>query len=113
VIPIAPGDKRHLITIQKVTITQDEIGNEIKSWSTFAKVSADVKDLSGREYFAAKQSNSESTVKITIRFLPGIDSTMRILYQDRVLQLEAPPLDPDGRRRDYILMCKDWAEGES
>lgn len=102
-----------MITIQKVTITQDEIGNEIKSWSTFAKVSADVKDLSGREYFAAKQSNSESTVKITIRFLPGIDSTMRILYQDRVLQLEAPPLDPDGRRRDYILMCKDWAEGES
>ncbi len=28
---------------------------------------------------------------------------------DRVLQLDAPPLDPDGRRRDYILMCKEVA----
>lgn len=104
---MAPGDKRHYITIQNPSYTQDSIGNEIITWADFAKVYADVREISGREYFAAKQTSSEATVKVTIRPIPGVDSRMRILHQNRILQLVSPPIDPDGRGRVCVLMCKD------
>jgi len=104
---MAPGHKRHQVTIQKVTVTQDSIGNETESWANFAVVNADVRDISGREYFAAKQTNVDASVKVTISYFPGIDANMRILHQNRILGIVSPPIDPDGRRRDLVLMCSD------
>lgn len=106
---MAPGNKRHQITIQKVTVNQDDTGNEIESWSNFANIWADVRDISGREYFAAKQTNAEVTTKVTIKYFPGINASMRILHGNRTLYLEGPPIDPDGCKRDLILMCKEVA----
>lgn len=109
---MAPGDKPHRITIQRMATTQDEIGNEIPSWDNLVSVWADVRDISGREYFAAKQTSAEVSAQVTIRYFPGLDASMRILHGDRTLYLVSPPVDPDGRRRELILMCREKGKAD-
>lgn len=71
------------ITIQELKTTINENGFEIEDWIDFKTVWAGVSNLHGREYFEAAAVQMESTVKFTIRYLAGIDTSMRILFKGR------------------------------
>lgn len=103
------GDLRHRITIQKKTITTDSMGGALETWKDIKTVWAAVTNLHGREYFAAAATQAENTVKFTIRYSPGLDTTMRILfrgkpyditaidnikYQNRFIEIKALGVDP-------------------
>ena len=75
------GNLRHRITLQKPVITRDSIGQELEEWQDVATVWASIEPLSGKEYFNAQQTNSEVTTKITLRYLLGVTSQMRIIFQ--------------------------------
>lgn len=75
------GNLRHRITLQKPVIVKDSIGQENEEWQDVATVWASVEPLSGKEYFNAKQTNSEVSTKITIRHLLGVTSRMRVSFQ--------------------------------
>ena len=101
------GKYRYKITIQQLSITQDDIGNSIEAWADFAEVWASAKSLSGREYWAAAQTQSEKSVIFEIRYREGIHSIdMRVLYGSRVLDILSA-IDPDERKRVIILTCKE------
>lgn len=101
------GDLRHRLTIQKLEKVKDPVSGELKEeWTEFATVWGSVEDLAGREFFDAQQVNAEITTRVKIRYLKGIKATMRIIYDDRVLEIAAPPMDPDGRKRELHLLCK-------
>lgn len=101
------GELRHKITFQKLDKVKDPISGElIDDWTNFATVWGSVEDLAGKEFFAAQQINAEITTQVKIRYLKGIKATMRIIYDDRVLEIAAPPMDPDGRKRELHLLCK-------
>jgi SPP1 family predicted phage head-tail adaptor len=77
------GDLRHRITFQKLTTSVNENGFEVETWEDMRTVWAAVSNLHGREYFAAAAVQAENTVKFTIRYLPDIDTTMRISFRDK------------------------------
>jgi SPP1 family predicted phage head-tail adaptor len=84
-----PGDLRHRITLQKLTTTTNPNGFEVQTWEDFKTVWAKVTNLHGREYFAAAAVQAENTVKFTIRYLEGIDPSMRILFRRKQYNITA------------------------
>lgn len=78
---IASLNKR--ITIQELKLSINENGFEIEELIDYKRVWAGVSNLHGREYFDAAAIQMENTVKFTIRYLPGIDTSMRIVFQDK------------------------------
>ena len=99
------------ITIQELKTNINENGFEIEEWTDFKTVWAGVTNLHGREYFEAAAVQMENTVKFTIRYLAGIDTSMRILfgtkhyniisidnikYRNRFLEIKATEVDLSG-----------------
>lgn len=78
---IASLNKR--ITIQELKLSINENGFEIEEWIDYKRVWAGVSNLHGREYFDAAAIQMENTVKFTIRYLPGIDTSMRIVFKEK------------------------------
>lgn len=113
------GALRHRITIESITTTQDAYGQELGDVSpgttgTFvASVWGEVQDLSGAEIFAAEESHSQVTARITCRWQGGILPSMQARYTTggttRVFDILAVT-DPEGRRRELILDCKERVE---
>lgn len=91
------------ITIQQKTAGQDGAGQPIDTWTTVATVWAEVKDVSGREFIAAQAGQAEVTTKVTIRYLAGIKSDMRVVHGADVYNIIVP-LDA-GDKRELLLMC--------
>lgn len=108
------GRLRHLVSLQIRQDSQQPGGQVVHSYVETAKIWANVSPLSGREFFAAQQVNSEITTKITVRFRPEIDSTYRIVHT--VNRSVSPPwtdvydvlavvADEKTNRRELALMC--------
>lgn len=76
---------RHRIRIEQATTTQNEFGEEVKSWSTVDTVYAEIRPAAGREYLEARAINDETTVRFVIRWSSafnarsGLDADMRIV----------------------------------
>ena len=68
------GSLRHRVILKKPIITKDDIGQDVEEWQDAALVWASIEPLSGREYFNARQINSEVTTKIKIRYIKDLDS---------------------------------------
>jgi SPP1 family predicted phage head-tail adaptor len=77
------GDLRHRITLQKFINEVNENGFETEVWQDYKTVWASVSNLSGKEYYQAAAVQVEKTVKFTIRYLYGISSDMRILFEGK------------------------------
>lgn len=78
-----PGELDKRITFQRLTTTTNENGFEEESLEDVNTVWAKVSNLHGREYFQAAAVQAENTVKFMIRYLEGIDTSMKILFQGR------------------------------
>ena len=95
-------DKR--VKIQQATEARDAHGQPIETWSDLASVWASIEPLRGREFFAARQFQAETTHKVTIRHRAGIGPRMRLLFGSRVFRIEAV-IDPRERHEALELMC--------
>ena len=100
------GSLRHRITIQKSLSSRDSFGADVPDWEDVATVWASVEPLSGREFFAAKQINAEISTKITLRYLTGVQSEMRIVFKDRVFNI-ITVINSEERNISLVLMCKE------
>ncbi len=85
---MSAGSRRTYLTIQHSTATKDGLGADVRNWSEFAKVWAQVSPIKGNETFSGSQFKSEVTHKVKIRFLEGLTTRMRILLNGRVLSIE-------------------------
>lgn len=99
------GKLRHLITIEEPTESQNEYGEPVESWATFAQLWASRGDLAGREYFAAQQTQAEVTTRFRLRYVDGITAKMRVSSDGVLYQINSVQ-DPDGRRRELIIMAE-------
>lgn len=68
------------ITIQRLDLVQDAIGEIVQTWVEVAVLWASVIDLSGREFIAAQAVTTEVTTKILIRYRAGILPSMRVVH---------------------------------
>lgn len=94
------GKMRHRITFQRITPLINENGFESEMPEEYKTVWAAVTNLHGKEYFEAKAVQAENTVKFTIRYLAGIDQTMKILFQGKAYNITA--IDNIKYRNRYI-----------
>lgn len=92
----------HRIEIQDYTTTTGPYNEEIQTWEHFADAFARVEPVVGREYFAAQSVQTEAPVKFTLRYLPGINTTMRIVYAGDNYDIQSA-IDIKGKRREMLI----------
>lgn len=100
------GDLRHRVTIQKQTADTDSFGDEQNVWQDIATVWAAVEPLRGREFFQSQKENAETTVRIRIRYRNGITQDMRVVFGDKVYEINSI-IDIDERHTELQLMCQE------
>ena len=86
---IDAGELTERITIETPAKGQNEVGETTLTWSTFATVWAKVQSLSGREAERYGEIVGFGGHKVTIRALPGIITSMRVIYRNRTLEIGA------------------------
>jgi SPP1 family predicted phage head-tail adaptor len=87
---IDAGSLTDRIVIEQAAETRNSVGEVTLSWSTFATVWADVQALSGREAERYGQIVGFTGHKVTIRELPGVKVSMRIVWEGtRTLEIGA------------------------
>jgi SPP1 family predicted phage head-tail adaptor len=107
---INAGELTERITIEKSTNTQNEVGENTLTWSTFATVWAKVQSLSGREAERYAEIVGFSGHKITMRPLTGLTSAMRIIYRSRTLEIGA--INEFDRIRYLDVICTEKSPAE-
>ena len=103
------GKLRHRITIQTYTASKNSFGEEIKLWTDYARVSASIEPLSGKELFTAQQLHAETTTQIIIRYLEGMNTSMRILFGTKVYDI-LHISNKEERNIAVYLLCKENGE---
>jgi SPP1 family predicted phage head-tail adaptor len=68
------------VTLQRFTVTTDDYGEEIQTWSDLATVFAEVRQQSGREFIAAAQVQADRLVVFFIRWFSGLTVLDRVSY---------------------------------
>ena len=107
---IDPGKMRHRITFQQFSGTLDDFGDPLQAdddnWADVATTWAAIDPISGREFYAAEQSQSEVSHKIRCRYRTGLDTAMRITYGKRRFKIISL-IDWEERHESLLLMCKE------
>ena len=102
------GNLRHRIALQRKQQTQNpQTGALLTTWVTEATVWAAVEPLSAREFVAAQAVQSNVSVRITVRYRPGITAAMRILHDGKVYGITGVLADKNSGREYLTLPCEE------
>ena len=102
------GNLRHSVTLQRKQQTQNpQTGAMVTTWVTEATVPAAVEPLSAREFIAAQAVQSDVSVRIRVRYRPGITSAMRLLHDGKVYNITGVLADKDSGREYLTLPCSE------
>lgn len=102
------GQFRHRITFQEFVSVKDELGQESDGeWQDVASAWAMIKTLKGREYFHAASTQTETTSRFIIHYQTGIDSSMRIVYNERVFNIVEPPINDDEMNKTLTIIASE------
>lgn len=99
---------RKRITIQSVTRVSDGVGGFTESWSTFATRFAAIEPTKAFQIRWADHLEHRVTHKITLRYLSGVTSDMRVVYGSRTFHIRAIR-NPEERNRFLELICEEGA----
>ena len=100
------GKLRQRVTIQDKSVSQNSYGEEVITWTDFAKVWASVEPLRGREFLEGKQITAEVSTRIRIRYRSGILPEMRVEFGSIVYDIHAI-IPVEERDREIHLMCQE------
>ena len=110
------GRLRHRLVLQSKVANspaRDEYGGASLSWSTQATVWGSIEPLAGQELFAQQQIQSETRVRIVLRYYAGLDTTWRIKHFDASVSPQTAKyynivevIDRDARHQMLTLMCR-------
>ena len=104
------GKLRHRITFERFDGTVDTYGDPQthldEHWKPVKSVWAAVDPVSGREFYAAQQSQSEVTHKLRCRYTEGIETAMRIRLGTRKFRIISV-LDWELRHESLLILAKE------
>jgi SPP1 family predicted phage head-tail adaptor len=83
------GALRHRIRIERPVPTRNEFGEEIRTWVLVAERWASIDPLSGRELWAARQVQAETSHRIRTRHVDGVTTEMRIAHDGRHFDIQS------------------------
>lgn len=93
--------------IEKPIESRGTNGEVLVTWSTFATVKAEVTPLQGKETFLANQELAEHIVRFRIRYLSGVTPKMRVSYDSRIFDIDAPPVNVNELGREMHLVTRE------
>ena len=101
------GRLRSRVILQAQGFAQNEVGENVAAWYNVKAVWAGVEPVRGREYFAAIQGQSQqiTDTRFNMRFIPGINQSMRVIWQAIPFQIQSV-IDVDGRGRELELLTR-------
>ena len=100
------GRLRHRIIIQSRELVENEINEMVEEWGEGFTVWASVEPVRGNQYYAAKQLDSKVDGVIIMRYRDGIEPTMRILYDDRILNIISILTVKERKRELHIMYAE-------
>ena len=108
------GSMRSRVRLEQKLVTQDpDYGTQTSTWATFATVWAEVLEILPSRAEKQNQNirieNRPATVRI--RYLPGVNSDMRVIHIDREnreMRIVSGPAEM-GHRRFMELMCESYS----
>jgi SPP1 family predicted phage head-tail adaptor len=103
---VQAGKLRHRIKIQEATETYNGVGEPVTTWTDYKIVWAEIRPMQGREYWASQQVNPEVTHRVTIRYLDGVTTEMRINFSDRIFAIDSI-LNTDEKNVELVVLCKE------
>jgi len=106
------GQLRHRLEIQEQRSVRDEWGNQVSEWFTVATAWAAIEPIRGEEYWAAGAQRGETIHRVTMRYVPGVTPKHRLLFGNRILEIEST-LNLEERSRLLELLCKERLNGQS
>jgi len=95
------------VTIERPQTGSDAWGQPIEGWGLIASTWAAVEPLTGRELWSAQAAQSETTYRLTTRYMAGVDASCRVVLDDgRVLQITAV-IDMRNQHRFMQFLCRE------
>jgi SPP1 family predicted phage head-tail adaptor len=101
------GGMEQRVQIERPVVETDPTGEAlVAAWVPFAKVWAEITPLSGREWLVSAEYRPGVSTKIRIRWLDGVNASMRVLRGETVYSIDAvlPKLLGE---KEIWLMCGD------
>jgi SPP1 family predicted phage head-tail adaptor len=110
---INAGKYRHIVTFQRLKVVQNLYGetsrNVDENWENAFSARVGIFPISGREALtmAADMKTGEITHRILLRYMDGVDNTMRIMFGSRIFDIIGPPVNNYERNDELLLFCKE------
>lgn len=107
--PLNPGALRELVRVQAFVPVRQPGGGHVKQWTDIDRspVWAEIRPLSGTEYFRAMQTAAQSTHRVRLWAIDGLTANHRLVRvsDNRVLDIVAPPalVDPEGLAMQLLV----------
>ena len=95
---------RQRATLQAYTSTKSPTGAIKKEWANLYSVYCSFEPLSVKDVIVAQSNSSKITARLTMRYREGITSGMRILYKNKVYEIEGNPLEDANSGKEYITL---------
>lgn len=101
------GEMRQRIILQDASESSDGMGGLGEStWSDFKILWAKIEPYSAKEAYEKHELKHRVTHKVTIRYLDGVTSDMRVKFGERYLQIKGIRT-VDERKRFIELACEE------
>lgn len=91
------------VTVEKLTLTQNDSGGQSESWSTLMNLWVSIQPRIGIERFFAMRLEENITHVIKARYFSGLDASMRIKYKNRYFQIHSIINDDEDNQSQTIL----------
>ena len=105
------GKLNERVLIQKYGATQNEYGEQVKTWATVHSCWASVEPIGGREWFTSRMSLSNVDYRFRLRcvdtstYMPdGITPKMRVVYDDFNFDIDSV-IDVGNKGRELEVLC--------
>jgi SPP1 family predicted phage head-tail adaptor len=102
------GPLQKKVTFERRSSKLTSFGEAKDVWRPIAETWASIEPLSGREFFAALQTQSDVSVRIVCRYTQAVSTVKaqdRIVHKNTVYDIRHPPIDKDMRNREMQFMC--------
>jgi SPP1 family predicted phage head-tail adaptor len=100
------GDLRHSVRIQAYRQVSDGGGGTTKEWTDYANIRAHISPIAGREVTINGQIEARLSHRVTMRWLPGLEASMRVLFGSRPFNIRWIR-NLDERNRWIELLCEE------
>ena len=96
---------------QKVTSQDATYGTQTVTWALLATVYAEIREVAPSRSESVKQglAQARDQTRVRIRYRSDVDSSMRIRYGSRTLQIVGGPAEVGGRREWLEMVCEEYS----